>query len=237
MPGKVKQGDTNLSAIEWNRHVDAAEFVLRNLAYGNGTPRRGTAGDVAFVSVKNASGADRRQGELLEFTGLALTDLASRHLILNGGSPTLANDFGILQSPVANNDFVPDCQIAGACVALVNVLDADDRYARAIVSNYVLQSVAIGPVRILWKPSGTGEKTCAVKLLGVSGEILVKNESGGDYAANGGPRDYHVYTGTPGSFTDTGQILPAYNIPIFKTGKMGAASLLEGVAFAAPWEQ
>jgi hypothetical protein len=84
------------SATEWNRHVDAAEFVLRNLAFENGTPRRGTPGDTNFVTVLNSSGADRVQGELLEFTGLAtgLTDLAARHLMLNGGSPTLANGFG-----------------------------------------------------------------------------------------------------------------------------------------------
>src|SRR6185369_5297205 len=126
-------------------------------------------------------------------------------------------------------EYTPDFQIAGACCAYVNVLDADDRYARVAASTYVLQSCAIGPVKILWKPTGTGEKTCAVRIGEAVGEILVKNESGGDYSANSGPHDYHVYKGTPGSFTDTGQILSAYNIPAFKNGKMGAASLLYGI--------
>src|SRR6478609_5098316 len=113
------------SATEWNRHVDAAEFVLRNLAFENGTPRRGTPGDTNFVSVLNNSGADRLQGEILEFTDIAtgLTDLTARHLILKGGSPSLANAFGVLNSPIKSNDLAPDCQITGACIAQVNITD------------------------------------------------------------------------------------------------------------------
>jgi hypothetical protein len=142
---KIKKGDTGFSATEFNRHVDAAEFVLRNLAYGNGTARRGPVGDLCFVSIKNDSGADRRQGDILEITDLALTDLTSRDLILKGGSPTLANTFGVLQSPVKSGDYTPDFQIAGACCAYVNVLDADDRYARVIASTYVLAVVRHWP--------------------------------------------------------------------------------------------
>jgi hypothetical protein len=154
------------SATEWNRHVDAAEFVLRNLAFENGTPRRGTPGDTNFVTVLNSSGADRVQGELLEFTGLAtgLTDLAARHLMLNGGSPTLANGFGVLKSPIKSGDTAPDCQVAGNCIGQVNVTDATHNWAVVAAGTYVLQSAFIGPAQILWKPSGTGQKTCALRL-------------------------------------------------------------------------
>jgi hypothetical protein len=217
---KIKKGDSGFSATEFNRHVDASEFVLRNLMFSNGTPKRGIPGDTNFVSVKNGSGADRRQGEILEFTGLELTDLTSRDLILTGGSPTLANGFGVLQSPIKSAEYQPDCQIAGGCVALVNVLDADDRYARPIASTYVLQSVAIGPVRILWKPPETGEKTCAV-LLGSGGSsktICVTNadithHSTGDVERLKRDSGAWVRSGETFDaidiFTNTGETIPA----------------------------
>jgi len=236
MAAKIKKGQFP-TAVEFNRHVDASDYVHARFLLGDGRPRQPAARDTSYISVKNASGADRRQGEILEFTGLELTDLTHRQAMLTGNSPTLANGFGVLQSPLASGEFAPDCQVTGVSVALVNILDADDRYARPIASTYVLQSAGIGPVRIIWKPSGTGEKTCAVHLLGVTGEILVKNDSGGNYSANGGPNTYKVMTGTPGSYTDTGQTISAYNIPAFNNGKIGAASLLEGVMYAAPWEQ
>jgi hypothetical protein len=153
---------------------------------------------------------------------------------MTGGSPTLANGFGILIRATPAGA-IEDCQISGVCPAKVNVTDMDHRYAIVQASTYVLQSAAIGPVKILYKPS-TGTVMCAVNLIGMVGEILVKNESGGDYAANSGFHDYHVYSWASGTLADTGAILSARNIPIFKSGKMGAASVMEGVAFACPWE-
>lgn len=236
MGRKLKPGDSELPAIEWNRHVDASDRVLGGMDERGGISRGFL--DTNVVTVKNSSGADRRRGDILEFTGWPLDDPSIPDKMqpwITGGSPTLANGICVLAKPIKSGEY-DDAFVAGACFAYVNVLDADDRYARPIAATYVLQSVAIGPVRILYKPTGTGEKTCFIHLLGVSGEILVKNQSGGNYAANGGPHDYHVYIGTPGSYTDTGQVLSAYNIPAFNNNKMGAASLLEGVAYAAPWE-
>jgi hypothetical protein len=170
---KLKAGDRAISAAEWNRHVDAAEFVYRNLISNNGTPRRGAPADLNFVNVKNSSGADRRQGDILEFTGISgVTDLTARQIILDGGSPTLANGFGVLTSPIKNGDYAPDCQVSGACVAFVNVTDANHKFAKVASATYVLQSEIVGPVRILYKPSGTGEKTCAVRLTGVEHAVI-----------------------------------------------------------------
>lgn len=163
MPGKIQKGEFP-KAAEFNRHVDASDYVHSRFLMGDGRPRQPAARDTSYVAVKNASGADRRQGEILEFTGLELTDLTHRQAMLTGNSPTLANGFGVLQSPLASNDFTPDCQVAGVTVALVNVTDTAHRYAQATASTYVLQSALFGPARILWKPSGTGEKTCAVIL-------------------------------------------------------------------------
>lgn len=234
--GKIKAGATSFEAAEFNRHVDASDAY--HLTRATGIPGRGgnRNTDTNIIKVKNNSGGDRRAGDILEFTGLAITNFDDVPMAwLTGGSPTLANGFGVLlrASPNGSTE-MEDCQIAGACLAYVNVTDADHRYAVPAASTYVLQSSGIGPARILFKPTGTGEKMCAVQLLGVTGEIIVKNESGGDYSAVGGPHDYTVYAGWPPATTN--QTISLYNIPVFKDGKLGAASYLDGIGHAVPYQ-
>jgi hypothetical protein len=159
---------TDLSISEWNRHVDVAEHYDRTMARGQIRPRLGSTRDTNLVQVSNNSGADRREGEILEFTGFALTDLDGDVPLLwfTGGEPSLDNGFGVLLRPMPNDSSVMDvCQIAGACKALVNVTDAGHKFATVEAGEYVLQSAASGPIRILSNPAGgTGEKTCAVLL-------------------------------------------------------------------------
>jgi hypothetical protein len=51
----------------------------------------------------------------------------------------------------------------------VNVTDANHGYATPASGEPVLQSAETGPIRILYKPAGTGEKTCAV-LFAIAGQ-------------------------------------------------------------------
>ena len=124
------------------------------------------------------------------------------------------------------------------CRAAIDVTDADHRYAVVAASDYNLQSAAIGPVKILYKPSGTGSAVmCLVNLIGMVGEILVKNDTGSDIAVNTSGT-FKIFSGTPGSETDTGQTISAYNKSsvAFKNGKFGSVSILEGRAYAVPWQ-
>lgn len=151
------------SAGEWNRHVDTADYIDR-FRLGTGSPAIRGSSDTNIVWTKNDSGANRRKGDILEFTGLAFTNLDDDDRgWMVGGSPSLANGFGVLLKAVPNGDFAY-LQVAGQCFAYVNVNDADDKYARVTSATYVLQSCALGPVRIIYKPSGTGEKKCKVLL-------------------------------------------------------------------------
>lgn len=223
---------------EWNRHVVSSDWFHRNMARSQQGGGLVGGSDSNTVIVRNNSGADRRRGDILEFTGLDLSDLSDDLPWMIGGSPTLANAFCVLlhDLPSAAPDNYGRGSAHGVVKAYVNITNTAHRYAAPAASNYVLQSAAIGPVRIMWQPGSTGEQTCLVLLNGVTGEILVRNDSGGNYAANGGPRTYSMITGTPGSYTTVGTI-SAYNVPAFNNGKVGAASLLEGVPYAAPWEQ
>lgn len=236
---KAKQTDGQIPFDQWQRHDEAAEAYFRTKALGGNTfiPRGGS--DTNIVTVKNNSGAARSAGEILEFTGWALDDPGSQDLPANwlvGGSPTLVNGFGVLLREMANGEY-DACQVAGCCRAAIDVTDADHRYAVPAASDYNLQSAAIGPVKILYKP-GTGTAVlCFVRLIGMVGEILVKNDTGSDIAVNSSGT-FKIFSGTPGSESDTGQTISAYNKSsvAFKNGKFGSVSILEGYAYAVPWQ-
>src|SRR5262245_64963466 len=117
---QLKAGDPIL-ADYLNRHDAAADLVLGQALGGSGN-RLQVDYDTNRVTVKNSSGADRRRGEILEFTGSPLTDFTSGELWLTGGAVTLASGFGVLLNPLPNNTFgTRDCQVAGPCLALVHI--------------------------------------------------------------------------------------------------------------------
>lgn len=182
---KANKTDSYIPWQQWQRHDDAAEAYHRTLARGDAGGLVQPSRDSNIVQVQNNSGADRAKGHVLEFTGyyLAEAKMATGYGWLVGGSPSLANDFGILLQPIKSGK-LGDCQLAGSCYALVNVNDADDRYARVTASTYVLQSAAVGPVRIVHKPSGTGEKGCWVRLDCSQSQIFY-GKPAGSYSVNG----------------------------------------------------
>lgn len=69
------------------------------------------------------------------------------------------------------------------------------------------------------------------------GEILVKNATGSDIAINSSGT-FQVWSGTPGSESDTGLTITAYNKTslAFKNGKFGSVGWLMGQAYAVPWQ-
>jgi hypothetical protein len=150
-------------AAEWNRHVDASDAYHRTKALGEGKDSSASAADTNIVNAKNTSGSDRRQGEILEFSGTPLSSFQDGLIWLNGDSPALANGFGVLLQAAPDGKF-QDSQVSGVCRALVNVTDTAHKYAKPVSGNAILQSATRGPVRILHKPSGTGERDCAVRL-------------------------------------------------------------------------
>lgn len=237
---KAKANDDRIPFTQWQRHDEASEAYFRTKARGDSAGIRGGRGDSNIIKVKNGSGAARRRGDILEFTGYELTDPSSLDDLpmawLTGGSPTLVNGFGVLLRATPDGE-LDSCQVAGVCGAYVNVTDADHRYAVVAASTYVLQSAAIGPVKILYKPSGTGELVAFVNLIGMVGEILVKNDTGSPIAVNSSGT-FKIFSGTVGSESDTGQTISAYNkssVP-FADGKFGSVSILEGRAYAVPWQ-
>lgn len=163
---QASRGDSAIPWPQWQRHDEAAEAYFRSKARGEAAfAPTGSGGSGVRVKVKNNSGADRRAGEVLQFTGFALDDewLEQGYHWLTGGEPLLTNGCGVLTRATPSGD-IDDCQVAGVCLALVNVGNANHTFCFVDKSNYVMQSGYGGANRILYKPSGTGEKKCLIAL-------------------------------------------------------------------------
>lgn len=206
MAKMIKAGDPieAVSATDLNRAFEAADDYFRRKARGDQKGRPATNYDPNCVKVLNNSGAVRRAGEVLEFTSLRFTTLADdRPLWFTGSSPTLANGFGVLVRgmPASTEWGVDDCVVAGPCKALVNVTNTAHQFAYCAYGSYVLQSAPLGPVRILFKPSGTGERECGV-LLDQSGFRMYRGVTNSAIAKGESNRTVSRYR--PGTTTDTG---------------------------------
>lgn len=150
------------SAALWDNIIGAAnEYAGRSAARpsaagGSGAPAAGV------VKIKNSTTSHVRLGEVLEISGFLLSNVVRSHLWFDGASPDGTRPFVIAMQDIPVGTI--DCAIAaGVCVALVNVTDSTHGYADTLSGSSALQSEEVGPIRILYKPSGSGgELLCAV---------------------------------------------------------------------------
>lgn len=196
---RLKTGDV-LTAGHWNRHEEVAEWYFTHVAGGAARGGAPSFTDGTKIRLKNSSGADRRRGEILQ-VGDYLLGQADRKLLYFDSDEHDGTDapFAVLLEPIRDGQ-IGLAQIAGVCPALVNVTHASQGYARPAASNDVLQGGALGQVRILHKPSGTGEKECLV-LLG-DGRFEALGES--DEAIAGSGASAGTVNILDGALADTG---------------------------------
>lgn len=172
MADKVQAGQPIPRAASlWNNIIGSAnEYALRQLGTPGSQSSQPIASDV--VKIQNSTGGQIRRGEVLEISGFLLTNLVRESLWFDGGTPDGTRPFVVALQDIPSGA-IDRAQVVGVCVALVNVTDAGHGYAVVEDGELVAQSAESGPIRILYKPSGTGEKTCAV-LIGVSAAAVQK---------------------------------------------------------------
>jgi len=170
MVGKPRQGSTVRgslihSAAAVSRWEDAAQDYARR-RLGDQAPRQLHGVNGLTVDIRNDStyalqaGHAVQIGALLTSAGIRFNEMWFSAALRAAGEGTR----GILL------DHLPDgssglAQVSGACMALVDVLDADHTHCYAKTSDKNPQSNFGGPWRILYKPSGTGDaKECVVVL-------------------------------------------------------------------------
>lgn len=181
MPGqssdKVRVGQPlKIRAQTFNDIVESKDDYLRRRQISVPKEVRHFPISTDKLKVENATGANRRLGEVLEVDNVLLIDeVDPEHLWQSGVTPDTTRPFGILRKPVPHTTpkSIEELQVSGTCKALVNVTDLDHDYAQVECGNHVLQSATFGPVRILYKPGTTGEKECIVVINPFAPQIRV----------------------------------------------------------------
>jgi hypothetical protein len=116
----------------------------------------------SVVMVRNSTSGTLSEGSVVELSGTPLAALDRRNLVFEGVERTGVDPFcAVLINPLAQLEVGP-AVIAGAVIASVNIIDSDNTHARVEVGSTVLKGDFGGWCRILYKPGGTGVKTCVV---------------------------------------------------------------------------
>ncbi len=175
MSKRVKRGDPLvIAADDWNAMLDAVDAVKR---MARPRPVRGaSATDRDIVVVANASGSTVARGEVLGLDDVLVTPAADedgfvRNPMFSGVTPAAGaheGRFAVMVGP-AGDGLLGRGVVAGTVVAKVNVSNANHALAEIANGSTVLASAEHGSARILWKPSGTGEKWAVVRLGDVHG--------------------------------------------------------------------
>jgi hypothetical protein len=158
-------------ATEWNALRRVAQRELKGqLAAPSATFPNFTSWPCLEVLVYNATGSTVNAGEILAIEGglaefPAYPREAAKNPVVSGATPVgTADAIGILLEPVATLNY-GRAVIAGAAVCTINVVNANHDYAAPSPgSGAKLISVPAGPIRIIAKDSGTGDKAAIVAL-------------------------------------------------------------------------
>lgn len=184
---KLKPGDplSAISAREYNRHVDVADWYERTQRLGAVGNAAASGLDGTLVRVKNGTGTDFRQYDPVGLGAPAVT-LSDGYMIFAAEAPTNAMQgvWGVAVDPIPDGE-MGRVRMAGVAAAYVTLADTVWR-PYAAVSGTVLVPAWYGAAEIAYSPLATGEKLCAVRLcalqsptyLGVADASIAAGASG-----------------------------------------------------------
>ena len=118
------------------------------------------------ILVRNDSGGSLSAGAVLMLNGVVTDPPVNGSIVFKGearGVSVADPVFAVTMDDTASGA-IARCVTAGAVVATVNVVDADNTHCRIEAGSTQFKGDFGGYARILYKPSGTGVKTCVVNL-------------------------------------------------------------------------
>jgi hypothetical protein len=237
MGKKANAGDPLvIGATDWNNARDAgADYAERRALGERNPPRYSQPIDHVICKVRNDSGADRSRGDVLELGTYLLTDADNHTPWFEGETPdTTRLSFAILQEPI-KQDEIGKAFIAGVGYAVVNVSDAAHKFAYVKASAYKLESGTGGNVKILHKPSGTGDKNCMVQIVEPDKFWPGKADSA---ISKGSTGTVSLWTYNGSAMADTGLNVTALAWgAAITSGKIVTVQLGQnGMWYVGPWE-
>lgn len=168
--GKARPGDRLIDSLppaeSWNRvfYGRGNDDQKNRETHVDDQPRTQLPIDPTIVKLYNGSGAGIGAGEVLTIGAKRLTTLERDKLWFTGSTPTIptTNLWGCAVRPVPSAS-IGDFRIMGAVMCPVVINDAQHVFADIAHNSTTLESGWHG-ARIMYKPSGTGEKTCVLML-------------------------------------------------------------------------
>lgn len=204
-PGQKIKGSPFARAAFANDTIDVVNAFNEGRLTGGRRPGNGSSSRVV-VEVRNSTGGDRLRGEVVQLTGHLLDDVSEDHPWFDSdlvAEPVLRR-MALLTRALKDGEIGP-AQLAGVCLARIDVSDAGHMYARPTAGDAELASGDYGPLELLMEPDGTG-----VQDLWVLFNLFPKGRVCKLVDPNPGPLDkgdvgtFEIYNGALGSETGTG---------------------------------
>jgi len=224
---KVRTGERlRIPASTYNAFIDAAQ-AHRNQQGARARTGRDVVPD-GTILVRNDTGVDQSQFAILGLNGplfepTSLQAFKNHPRIVKAIAPatgTHDNKFVVLADPIVAGK-MGRAVISGVYLAKVNVTDADHAYATITnAQTGYFTSAASGPVQILWKESGTGQKWAQIIVRGTvsSGGAgiavyrrVTDNETAGRY-------NCYLQTWTSGAWADANSVNVVCDVTLETSG-------------------
>jgi hypothetical protein len=184
---KVSAGEPlKIRASEWNLIAEAVADYLRKKAGNTGAtgPASSKYGQPVEIQIRNDTGSDLSIHSILKVGSplVSAIDYPFEFLeppVFGGSTPAATTDLvAVTQDPIPDGE-LGRAILLGVAICTVDVVDSGHGYAEPTASSAAkLTSATTGPIRIIWKDSGTGDKTAVVLLqsVGSSGDSLAWQE-------------------------------------------------------------
>lgn len=169
--GRIEQGQslkTAISARAWNRAQDAADIVLGQRYGSTAGPIGSAEKSVVTVKIRNNSGYDIPWLGVLAISGAwanpAFVEYSDSPVLI-GVVPQAGTAVVVTMEPIARWSF-GRAAVAGCFSCRVNVTNENHWYAMARHGDFgQLESAFCGPIKLVWKPFGTGQNKFAIGVM------------------------------------------------------------------------
>lgn len=229
--------EMKIHAATWNDILDSKDDYLRRKKRGKGRKAEPLPIPTDCIKVKNITGSDCTEGQVLELGTFLLTAPPKKtHPWFN--ADTVSHNGGksycLLKEPI-KSDKIGVAQVSGVCIAKVDIQATTDRYAYVVNSSLNLKSGEAGQFKLIGPVTTTGVQTAVVSFAEYGRLTRFGKADGAISKGSSGTISLWHYDGSTESDTTINVTAYAYGAAIV-SGKIVSLFWGDGRWYVAPWE-